>query len=147
MEPLSAGRLDCESACRVCLPRLPRALPTGTKFESGTFQSKSGTSVELSNSGKFQPISGQKSMTLYVGNPLCPYGIAYRRAYVYTSGGFEKSLWSLLCGRGGTCFQSFRRCLTVLTSVAPIGSLKTNLHGLKCGRGGTGLRSFRRCGA
>ena len=40
-------------SCSVCGTDLSpsRALPTETKVESGTFQSKSGTSVELSNSG------------------------------------------------------------------------------------------------
>ena len=42
-----------DSLCPVgSLHSPPRALPTETKVESGTSQSKSGTSVNLSNSGE-----------------------------------------------------------------------------------------------
>ena len=47
MKPVIGGGLASAQPTRIN----PRALPTETKVESGTSQSKSGTSVKLSNSG------------------------------------------------------------------------------------------------
>ena len=70
---------------------MARALPTETKVESGTSQSQSGTSVNLSNSGESKGLY----VTLSVGNPLCPYGIVHHRVYeVSDSGLFKKPLCS-----------------------------------------------------
>jgi len=49
--------------------------------------------------GTFWSDSDQLSVTLSVGTPIYPYGIAYRRAYgLSTAGLFKKPLSSPLCG-------------------------------------------------
>ena len=68
MQKRGAGQLSLSLFSGVIYLRLripQRALPTETKVESGTFQSKAGTSVNLSN-------SGQRSRTVMPGShALC----------------------------------------------------------------------------
>ena len=47
----------------------------------------------------YRPIPGRLSVTLPVGTPLCPFDVAYSRAYgLSTSGLFKKFLCTPLCG-------------------------------------------------
>ena len=44
-------------------------------------------------------LAARESVTLSVGNPICPYGIAYRRGYGLSHfGSFKKPLWRPLWG-------------------------------------------------
>ena len=77
--------LDLERACicvRLCCPsRRPCGIP-----HSGLRRG-------------FRWLSHRKSVTLSIGTPLCPYPIAYRRAYGYRlDGRVLKNLRSPLCG-------------------------------------------------
>jgi hypothetical protein len=51
------------------------------------------------SSRDFQAEMGRKFVTLSVGNSLCPYGIAYRKAYGLSASGLSKtSPCNPLCG-------------------------------------------------
>jgi hypothetical protein len=64
----------------------------------------------------FRPDYARRSVTLSVGTPLPPYGIAYRRGYgFFVQGLFNKSFCSPMCGGShATMRQEANRCVFLL---------------------------------
>ena len=84
----------------------PRALPTETKVESGTSQSKNGTVINLGNSGEPEKLDGRRGHLLKgdAGVAEISYGLGFRVQGL----GLVKSLGLWLVQRVGSQGLGFK---------------------------------------